>query len=343
MNQLKYLIYTFIVLFLANSLLSCSKQESSPDKSYQIHGEITGINDGNIKLVKLNLVNNEQINVDSTQIENGKFSFSGKVKSPYLHTLILDDTLVKIHFFLENKNIKIIGNIDNLDHTKIIGSREDSLFHSYQIDDIFDRKKGMEIMLKYPDYTFSAFTAYYQFQLHTIDTDSLDFIMQQFSESVKKSIYYKHLDTLYSTIKRVAVAQPAPDFDIPDTNNQIIQLSDFKGKFILIDFWASWCAPCRAANPHLIKVFNKFKNKNFTIVGISIDKNKKRWLNAIEEDQLPWTNLSNLKGWDEVSKQYGVKSVPQNFLIDPNGIIIAKNIEPDNMIEKLNLLLPNID
>ena len=343
MNQFKYLIYTFIVLFLVNSLLSCSKQESSPNKSYQIHGEITGINDGNIKLVKLNLVNNEQINVDSTQIKNGKFSFSGKVKSPYLHTLILDDTLGKIHFFLENKKIKIIGNIDNLDHTKIIGSREDSLFHSYQIDDIFDRKKGMEIMLKYPDYTFSAFTAYYQFQLHTIDTDTLDFIMQQFSEPVKKSIYYKHLDTLYSTIKRVAIAQPAPDFGIPDTNNQIIQLSDFKGKFILIDFWASWCAPCRAANPKLIKVFNKFKNQNFTIVGISIDKNKKRWLNAIEEDQLPWTNLSNLKGWDKVSKQYGVKAVPQNFLIDPNGIIIAKNIEPDNMIKKLNTLLPNID
>jgi peroxiredoxin len=201
---------------------------------------------------------------------------------------------------------------------------------------IFDRKKGMEIMLNHPDYSFTAFTAYYQFQLYNIQDDTLSFIMNNFTASVKKSAYYKHLDKLYNTLKKVSISQPAPNFKIPDVAGNLVGLEDFRGKYVLIDFWASWCAPCRASNPALVEVYNTFKDKNFTIVGISIDRKKDRWLKAINTDKLPWTNLSNLKGWDEVSTIYGVKAIPQNFLLDPDGIIIDKNIEPDILIEKLN-------
>jgi len=89
-----------------------------------------------------------------------------------------------------------------------------------------------------------------------------------------------------------------------------------------------------------VHIYNTFNKRNFTIVGISVDRNKDGWIKAIQTDELPWTNLSNLKGWDEVSNIYGVKAIPQNFLLDPNGIIIDKNIEIDNMIEKLNIILP---
>lgn len=331
-----YILNLFVIVAI---IQSCNTNTSSSD-GYFISGDITGVNKGKIQLVKLDLITNEQVNVDSAEIINGKFTLKGKVESPYIHTLFINGKSNKIHLFIENCTININADIKNLGSARITGSREDSLFRSFKMDDIFDRKKGMEIMLNHSDYTFSAFTAYYQFQIHNIQTDTLEHIMNSFSDSVKKSVYFKHLSELYTTLKNVTISQPAPNFKIPDVNGKMYRLTDFKGKYVLIDFWASWCAPCRAANPTLVNVYNTFYKRNFTVVGISIDKNKDRWLKAIESDQLPWTNLSNLKGWDEVSKIYGVKAVPQNFLLDPNGIIIDKNIDPDIMINKLNEILP---
>ncbi len=330
----KLLIVTIIVI-----MQSCNSKVERVD-GFTVNGNINNANNGKVLLAKLDLNTNEQVNIDSTEIIDGKFTFKGKIESPYLHTIFFNDNKDKINFFLENSEITVLGDLINLKNSKIIGSREDSLFHSFNIDDIFDRKKGMEIMLKYPDYSFAAFTAYYQFQIHNIHSDTLDIIMNSFNESVNQSIYFEHLSNLYNTIKKVAISQPAPSFSIPDTAGKIIKLDDFKGKYVLIDFWASWCAPCRAANPKLIEVYNQFSKKNFTIVGISVDKNEKRWKKAIESDKLPWVNLSNLKGWDKVSDNYGVKAVPQNFLLNPDGKIIDKNIEPEAMIERLNQLLP---
>lgn len=318
---------------------SCNSRVEKID-GFIVNGKIYGIKNGKVLLAKLDLNTNERVDTDSTEIIDGKFTFKGKIESPYLHTIFFNDNKDKINFFLENSEITISGDIKNLDDSKIIGSREDSLFHSFKTDDIFNREKGMEIMLKYPDYSFAAFTAYYQFQIYNIHSDTLEMIMNRFKEPVKKSIYFEHLKNLYNTIKKVSISQPAPGFSVPDTAGKLVELEDFKGKYILIDFWASWCAPCRAANPKLIEVYNRFSGKNFTIVGISIDKNEKGWKKAIESDKLPWINLSNLKGWDKVSENYGVKAVPQNFLLDPNGIIIDKNIEPEVLIKKLNEILP---
>jgi peroxiredoxin len=127
---------------------------------------------------------------------------------------------------------------------------------------------------------------------------------------------------------------------MPNTIGEMVNLSDFKGKYVLLDFWASWCAPCRASNPTLVKTYDKLKNRDFTIIGISVDKNRELWLKAINKDGLTWPNLSNVNGWDEVSNTYGVKAVPQNFLIDPQGIIIDKNIDVDVLYEKLDKILP---
>ena len=330
------LFYPVLIIFAI--LQSCNSKVDKTE-GYIVYASIEGIDSGKAILAKLDLVTNEQVDVDTSEITNGKFTFKGKIESPYIHTIFINGNKNKIHFFLENSDIEIYANFNDLEHAKITGSREDSLFRSYKTDDIFDRKKGMEIMLKYPDYSFAAFTAYYQFQIYNIRVDTLDIIMNSFEIPIKKTIYYKHLYKLYNTLKRVAISQPAPVFSIPDTEGNMVSLNDFKGKYILIDFWASWCAPCRESNPQLVKVYDTFNKRNFTIIGISIDKNRDRWLKAIESDRLPWTNLSNLNGWDEVSNIYGVKAVPQNFLIDPDGIIIDKNIDQYNMIDKLSIIL----
>ncbi|MCH2045213.1 MAG: AhpC/TSA family protein [Saprospiraceae bacterium] len=340
--------YFFVGLFVGTVLLlhSCDSQEQvnrnmKAVPSFTIKGQVDSLPNGKVYLAKLDLNTNERAEVDSTESVDGKFSFKGKVHSPYLHSLSFENQKGQIHFFLENSKIEVQAQSSDLDNAQIIGSREDSLFHSYEdISAIFDREKGMDIMLNHKDYAFAAFTAYYQFQIHNIQSDTLQMIMDGFDESVKSSVYYEHLTSLHNAIKNVAIGQTAPALSIPDTSGNLVQLSDLKGKYVLIDFWASWCGPCRAANPKLVEVYNQFSDQNFTILGISVDKDGDKWKKAIQKDELPWLNVSNVDGWGEVSKIYAVRAVPQNFLLDPNGIIVDRNIQLEELGTKLVQILP---
>jgi peroxiredoxin len=139
--------------------------------------------------------------------------------------------------------------------------------------------------------------------------------------------------------KKTAIGKMAMDFTQNDTLDHPVSLSAFKGKYVLVDFWASWCGPCRAENPNVVRVFEKFKDKNFHIIGVSLDRagQKEKWMKAIHDDQLAWTHVSDLKFWEnEVAKQYGIKAIPQNLLLDPEGKIIAKNLRGEDLDVKLS-------
>jgi len=130
----------------------------------------------------------------------------------------------------------------------------------------------------------------------------------------------------------------AMEFTQPDTTGTPVALSSFRGKYVLVDFWASWCGPCRQENPNVVETFNKFNTKNFTVLGVSLDRpgQKSKWIDAIHEDKLTWTHVSDLKFWDnEVAKLYKVQSIPQNILLDPDGKIIAKNLRGPALEAKL--------
>jgi peroxiredoxin len=132
----------------------------------------------------------------------------------------------------------------------------------------------------------------------------------------------------------------APEISLPDPNGKIVTLSSFKGKYVLVDFWASWCGPCRGENPNVVAAYNEFKNKNFTILGVSLDKQKDRWLQAIEKDKLTWTHVSDLQGWENVAaRAYQVESIPSNFLVDPFGKIIARDLRGSNLRDYLSKVL----
>lgn len=130
-----------------------------------------------------------------------------------------------------------------------------------------------------------------------------------------------------ASLKPVSVGQIAPDFELPDAQGVNHKLSDFKGKYVLLDFWASWCAPCREENPNIVKQYQAYKDKGFTVLGISLDESKADWLKAIKDDKLSWSHLSELKRWDgKVTQLYKVEGIPASFLLDPQGKIIAKNL-----------------
>jgi peroxiredoxin len=159
--------------------------------------------------------------------------------------------------------------------------------------------------------------------------------------AVKASFFGKRMGQIVKATEGNGVGAKAAEFTLPDVNGKPVSLSSYKGKYLLIDFWASWCGPCRRENPNVVKAYNNYKDKGFEILGVSLDRSKESWIEAIKKDNLTWTQVSDLKYWEsEPAKLYGVEAIPSNFLLDKEGNIIGKNLRGEELDAKLKELMP---
>jgi thiol-disulfide isomerase/thioredoxin len=362
----------FYYLIIFWGIISCE----SPHDGYLIKGNINGLKNGKALLQRR--VESQFQTIDSSAINNGTFTFKGKIESPEMCYIHISDSLPYIRLFAENSEILVEAHIDSLGNPVILGSPSQDLLsvynkriqpfeerlqetygayrEAYQTGDTknaknletkFDqiaeeqKKESLEFV---KENSWSAVSPYLVWGTLAYDMDvgELEDISREFAPEIRNSIYVQQIADYIQTLKKVDIGQSFTEIALPDTTGQIRKLSDLKGKLILIDFWASWCGPCRRENPNVVSLYNEYKNNNFEIFGVSLDENEQNWEKAIVDDQLTWYHVSDLKGWKSKGAElYGVRSIPHTVLIDVKGKIIAKNLRGDDLRNKIEELLHN--
>lgn len=337
-------------------------------KPQSISGKLENLNEGEVILEKFNRKGNEEI--AKMNAAGGEFSFEYSPEQTDLYFIKTEKATIPV--FLDKNSVVISGDLDKQDELVIKGSIANDQFKAsndtmkaygekeqkiveayraaasaqdqinmasqYQAYEMLQDEKNTAILQQLkanPASEVTAFLAQMTFG-HLSDPVKVKEIIDIMDISLTGYSYYDALVDRYNKLENVAVGQIAPDFELSDPDGNLVKLSSLRGKYILMDFWASWCGPCRKENPNVVALYKQYNNKNFDIIGISLDKDKDKWLEAIEADGLAWNHVSDLKYWDSMAADlYAVSGIPHTILLDPAGKIIAKDLRGDALAAKL--------
>jgi peroxiredoxin len=360
-----------IIVIVVLVLVACGKKAGN---EFTVEGEIKN-HSAKMIYLEQNAANQTPVIIDSFKLNGNKYSLKGSGNQQSIFSLRTDQDPFPVALFInDTKKIGINADLKNANIPYTIeGSPASQGIIDYdrnsseRAERIYQLSKEVDslVKLRAPDSIINGPFGRYETEIASLRQYTTDFIEK--AKSPVLTLYvlgnYQRLsqqlgskgysDTeLRELVAKLATKfsdhaplqelnasmkpRMAPDFSLPDTTGNPVALSNFKGKWVLVDFWASWCVPCRKENPNVVKAYGRFKDKNFTILGVSLDKTKEAWLAAIRQDGLTWTHISDLKYWNSAAAElYNVRSIPYNVLIDPQGKIIAENVMGQALERKL--------
>ena len=347
--------------------------------SFKLNG-ITDLDDGLViyRIVPNSV--NQPVKMDSTIVRDGKFNFSSEVNEIDVNFVTIKGKDSNIPFILEPGKISINIYKDSIDASQVKGSRSNDDLNLYRnktksiVSNLNNIANEIQIANSLGDNLFvedlqnqyrSKQTELLNFELElakskkgsylsvlmleklinekTIDIKSAKEITAAYNPEILNSRVGKILvEQVNAPIEPTSIGEIAPNFDGPSPSGEVLSLSDLKGKVTIIEFWASWCRPCRVENPNLVRLYKEMHPKGLEIVGVSLDRNKSSWLRAIDDDGLIWNHVSNLKFWqDPIAKLYNIRAIPASFIIDKQGRIIEKNLRGAQLAAKIGEILSN--
>jgi peroxiredoxin len=362
---------TFLLLLLCLFTTLNLNAQQKKQAPITISVEIKGLKDHD----KYYLNGPSIVGLDSCIVQNGylDFKYTGEPDALAIGRVkdmggMANDLLIS--FWSDKHDIKITGDTAHREGMTVSGSALwDSLIKLHEITGPIEDKRN-EIVISSPYHNQDSvkrrldsiaavkkttMTTFIQSNLHsyagivllyyskidkTFTVEEANGLLKKFDPEIQNSKYGQLVQQLNKSYNQIKIGQIAPDFQQVNQHGKPVRLSALRGKYILLEFSSSWCGPCRTMNPQLVKLYDKFKDKDFEIISVSTDVNRQTWLKTIKDDGLSWPQLSDLKGQqNEVAIMYNINSIPHNFLIDKQGKIIEDNIYPDQLTEKLNVLL----
>jgi len=333
-----------------------------PAAGFVINGRITGVPSGTAWLTHKY---DYATITDSAVIKDGQFILRGYLPEPLVCTLHVSGSNQVRIFFVENTTMVVEASLPALHSATVTGGAANDSWNNFRNnqqaaigDKVTEARRRSNklspqdlaaiavfkdsVMRVYvaanPRSVVTAFVIY-QTYIQYPDYKMAAELYARLSHQVKNTMYARRILQNLEANGRTDIGKPAPGFALNDPSGQLLSLSSFKGRYVLIDFWASWCGPCRKENPFLVKAYNRFHAKGLEVIGISLDENRQAWLDAIIKDSLPWIHLSDAKGFSgPVPDLYGIKAIPRNFLLDTTGKIIARDLRGEALEKKLSAI-----